>query len=195
MMNFMKNLSIAGGFLMIVVHGAGAYSLDNRRNAKVEVNKLSTEEEVTMARNDGGTEFVAGRISGGLVGAALALIFAPQSGEATRAQLKDKGIELKGRAIELSEEARQRAEELGDEVRKRAEELSAEARKRAGEVGAEARKRAAELESRGKVVLEEQRERLQEAVVEGKKAAASKKEELLSRLESAKAEDTAGAEA
>ncbi len=30
MMMFMKNITIAGGFLMIVAHGAGAYSLDNR---------------------------------------------------------------------------------------------------------------------------------------------------------------------
>lgn len=30
MTNFMKNLAIAGGFLSIVAHGAGAYSLDNR---------------------------------------------------------------------------------------------------------------------------------------------------------------------
>jgi len=28
--NFMKNLSIAGGFLMIVAHGGGAFALDNR---------------------------------------------------------------------------------------------------------------------------------------------------------------------
>lgn len=33
MMSFMKNLTIAGGFLIIVAHGAGAYSLDNRRKA------------------------------------------------------------------------------------------------------------------------------------------------------------------
>lgn len=31
MTSFMKNLTIAGGFLMIFTHGAGAYSLDNRR--------------------------------------------------------------------------------------------------------------------------------------------------------------------
>jgi putative oxidoreductase len=30
MMMFMKNITIAGGFLMIVAHGAGAYALDNR---------------------------------------------------------------------------------------------------------------------------------------------------------------------
>ena len=30
MISFMKNISIAGGFLFLVVNGAGAYSLDNR---------------------------------------------------------------------------------------------------------------------------------------------------------------------
>lgn len=30
MINFMKNVAIAGGFLMIVAYGAGAYSLDSR---------------------------------------------------------------------------------------------------------------------------------------------------------------------
>ncbi len=27
---FMKNIAIAGGFLLLAVHGAGAYSIDNR---------------------------------------------------------------------------------------------------------------------------------------------------------------------
>jgi putative oxidoreductase len=30
---FMKNLGLAGGFLLIVAHGAGAWSLDGRRSA------------------------------------------------------------------------------------------------------------------------------------------------------------------
>lgn len=30
----MKNIAIAGGFLMIVAHGAGAYALDNRNTAQ-----------------------------------------------------------------------------------------------------------------------------------------------------------------
>ena len=33
MIMFMKNIAIAGGFLLLAVHGAGAYSLDNRRSA------------------------------------------------------------------------------------------------------------------------------------------------------------------
>lgn len=31
MIMFMKNFAIAGGFLLLAAHGAGAYSLDNRR--------------------------------------------------------------------------------------------------------------------------------------------------------------------
>jgi len=31
MILFMKNIAIAGGFLLLAVHGAGGYSLDNRR--------------------------------------------------------------------------------------------------------------------------------------------------------------------
>ena len=30
MTNFMKNVTIAGGFLLLVAHGPGAYALDNR---------------------------------------------------------------------------------------------------------------------------------------------------------------------
>jgi putative oxidoreductase len=33
MIMFMKNLALAGGFLMIVSHGAGPYSIDNRKRS------------------------------------------------------------------------------------------------------------------------------------------------------------------
>ncbi len=36
MTNFMKNISLAGGFLFLVANGAGAYSLDNRSVPAVE---------------------------------------------------------------------------------------------------------------------------------------------------------------
>jgi len=32
MIMFLKNIAIAGGFMFLVAHGAGAYSLDNRKN-------------------------------------------------------------------------------------------------------------------------------------------------------------------
>jgi gas vesicle protein len=61
-------------------------------------------------QNSGGVEFFAGLVIGGLVGAALALLLAPQSGEETRAQIRDKSLEFKDRAEEGVLEARQRAE-------------------------------------------------------------------------------------
>ena len=33
MIHFMKNISITGGFLFLIVHGAGSYSLDSREKA------------------------------------------------------------------------------------------------------------------------------------------------------------------
>ncbi len=36
MTSFMKNFTIAGGFLLIFAHGGGAFSLDNRKNAVKE---------------------------------------------------------------------------------------------------------------------------------------------------------------
>lgn len=33
MIHFMKNLALAGGFLMLVSHGAGPYSIDNRNRS------------------------------------------------------------------------------------------------------------------------------------------------------------------
>jgi len=36
MLFFMKNLSIAGGLLLVVSHGAGPYSIDNRRVLRTE---------------------------------------------------------------------------------------------------------------------------------------------------------------
>lgn len=57
-------------------------------------------------------DFLAGFVLGGLVGAAVALLLAPQPGEETRALLRERSIELKERADELSAEAKKLAAEL-----------------------------------------------------------------------------------
>ncbi|HOV52507.1 MAG TPA: nitrogenase component 1, partial [Methanothrix sp.] len=46
-------------------------------------------------------DFFAGLIIGGLIGAGIALLFAPQSGEETRAFLKEKALELKEKAEQI----------------------------------------------------------------------------------------------
>jgi len=65
-----------------------------------------------MGDNTYSGDFLAGFVVGALVGAAAALLLAPQSGEDTRTYIRDKGIELGERADAPSVEARQRAQEL-----------------------------------------------------------------------------------
>ena len=102
-----------------------------------------------MSHEGSGGEFLVGLIIGAFIGAAVALILAPQSGDETIAQIKDKSIELKERAADLSGGAMRRMEEM---------------------------------EQKSRSIIEEQKSRLQEAVQEGKEAAAKKKEELLGEL-------------
>lgn len=68
--------------------------------------------------------FLAGFLIGGMVGAAVALLSAPQSGEDTRKYISDKSIELRNTAVEQAEIARQRAEAAAAEARTKAEEVS-----------------------------------------------------------------------
>lgn len=67
--------------------------------------------------------FLSGFIVGGLVGAAVALLIAPQSGEETRVMIRDRSIELKDKAVEAAEDARIRAEAAAEEARLRADEI------------------------------------------------------------------------
>ncbi|HSR30899.1 MAG TPA: YtxH domain-containing protein [Anaerolineae bacterium] len=87
-----------------------------------------------MAENSSGVDFVAGFLVGALVGAAAALLLAPQSGEETRTLIRDKGIELGHRADELSAEARRKAEDLQVQMKQAVEEGKATATKKREEL-------------------------------------------------------------
>lgn len=73
-----------------------------------------------MADKGYGADFFVGFVIGGLVGAAAAILFAPHSGEETRALIRERGIELQERSAELSNEARRRAKEYEAVARERA---------------------------------------------------------------------------
>ena len=98
-----------------------------------------------MAQDSDFGAFVAGFFIGGLAGAAVALLLAPQSGEETQKIIRDKSIELKDKAAETADQARVRANEMAAEARVRADELARQARER-GE----------ELRTRGQGIYEEQ---------------------------------------
>ena len=63
-----------------------------------------------MSNQNSGLLFFAGFVTGSLVGASLAVLLAPQSGEETRDQIRDKGIELRDGAVEGFTETSQRAQ-------------------------------------------------------------------------------------
>ena len=95
-----------------------------------------------MSDRDEFGAFLVGFIVGGLTGAVVSLLFAPQSGEETRAIIKEKGIELRDKAAATAEDAVARAEAAAKEARLRADELAREAKSRAGQVAQGAKDRA-----------------------------------------------------
>ena len=78
------------------------------------------------------------------------------------------------------------APRTGDENVGALRERTIELRLKAEEAAAKARVEADELLARGKVIFDEQKTRVQDAVEEGKEAAAQKRAELLSKYRTAK---------
>lgn len=77
-----------------------------------------------MSKRDEFGTFAIGFLIGSLTAAVVALLFAPQSGEETRALIKEKSIELRDQAKQTAEEAMARAEAIASEARTRGDELA-----------------------------------------------------------------------
>ena len=90
--------------------------------------------------NAGG--FLAGMVIGGLAGAGTMLLLAPQSGRRTRAEIQQKGLELRDQTVE----------NVGNRV--------ADARVQARKMTAPARRQVKVLQHRGQELIDEQRDRL-----------------------------------
>ncbi len=111
--------------------------------------------------------FLAGFVIGGLVGAAVALIMAPQSGEETRTLIHDRSIELKDKAAERAEAARIKAEAAAAEARARADELAKLTQEKANE-----------LKKKGQEVYQAQKSRIETVVQKKPKPAADDSPEV-----------------
>ena len=59
-----------------------------------------------------GMEFVFGLFVGALLGASLAIVFAPQSGEATRELIRKKSKEIQGKAMDMMGDLREEVDDL-----------------------------------------------------------------------------------
>ena len=110
-----------------------------------------------MSDRDEFGAFLVGFIVGGLTGSVVALLFAPQSGEETRAVIRDKSIELRDKAQVSAEEAIARAEAAAAEARARADDLARQLRERSKEVYSDVR-------DRSQAAIEDVRERGKSAV-------------------------------
>ena len=73
-------------------------------------------------------KFLWGLLLGFGLGVAIGLLLAPQSGEATRAQIGEQGVMLRSRSGNLTEELRSRATGITDELRTRANDAMVQGR-------------------------------------------------------------------
>jgi gas vesicle protein len=124
--------------------------------------------EKTMAERDGDFgAFLAGFIIGGMAGAAVALLLAPQSGEETRTIIHDRSIELKDKAAEKAETAKIKAESA-----------AAEARARADDLAKLTQEKAMELKKKGQEVYHTQKSKISTAVQRKPKTASDETPEV-----------------
>jgi gas vesicle protein len=116
-----------------------------------------------MSDNNDFLTFFAGMVIGGLVGAATALLLAPQSGEQTRTLIRDKGIELKDKAVEYGQDVQLRAEKALDDTREQLEIVLDDLKDRTAEL--------TKILNREKEKVKAQVEEAQKAASEAKPAA------------------------
>lgn len=117
--------------------------------------------------NSGGGGFLLGLVIGGALGAALALLYAPQRGEDTRGFVAQKSTEYasaaKAKTSEMADTLRQNAASLGD---------------KAGDVVDTLKSRASDVSNRASDMVSNAKDTAQNAINQGKEAFNQKKQEL-----------------
>ena len=106
-----------------------------------------------MSDRDEFGAFLIGFVIGGLTGAVVSLLFAPQSGEETRVYIKERAIELGDRVNDTAQTVSKEVENRTGEYRVKAEEYATKAR-----AGVE------DLAKKGQAVIGEQKERISTVV-------------------------------
>jgi len=123
-------------------------------------------------------DFVLGMFVGAAVGAAVAILYAPQSGPETRDFLRQKAGEVKGKASDVVDTAKEKTAAVVDTAKTRA-------RQAADKVSSSAQ----QLVGTTKSTVQQQVSAVQAAVDAGKQAYSDKQQQLSEEVE----EDTASA--
>ena len=113
---------------------------------------MINENQVPEYHNNNLLGVLVGLVVGSLAGAAAMLLLAPQSGEDTRNQIQEKGIELRDRTAGMMEDA------------------MAQVRLDRNKITMGGRQKAKELLQQGQALAVEQLDRVSEAALAGKKA-------------------------
>jgi gas vesicle protein len=94
---------------------------------KTHTKEIENEFETIQHRARPVKPILGGFLVGSVIGVATALLFAPRSGQETRAEIRDKAFELRDRTTETVKDtvsqAKSKAYELKDSVVEKAEEL------------------------------------------------------------------------
>jgi len=108
-----------------------------------------------MAENSMAKGFVVGMLTGGLIGAAIALLYAPKSGKELRADIKNKAGEIADEAEQYLTAAKHKAVDIINEGKKKSETLISEAHKKAQTLLDDAEKILTDAREKTGVVIEE----------------------------------------
>ncbi|HKZ44947.1 MAG TPA: YtxH domain-containing protein [Anaerolineales bacterium] len=113
---------------------------------------MATKKKVTKVKKNSFLNILAGIVVGGLAGAITMFLLAPKSGEETRQQIVDKGIELRDRATEMMEDTVSQVRATTDKFT------------------TDGRRKAKELLEQGQTLVAEQLDQVSKAALAGKKA-------------------------
>jgi gas vesicle protein len=110
--------------------------------------------------------FIKGIILGGTIGAAIGILYAPQSGRMTRHKIDRKAKDFLGRAKEEYEAALKKSSKVYESAVKELKNLEASTKEKVGHLGGEV----AEIVERGNEVLQDGKSRLKRALDAGVEA-------------------------
>lgn len=117
-------------------------------------------------------DFLKGLLIGGLIGAAVGILYAPKSGKETREQIAKKSDEFLVKAREEYEKGLEKTKKAYESMLESMKEVQAQTRKKAEEV----QEKIASLAETGKETLDENKGRLKRAVEAGIDAFKEEKE-------------------
>jgi gas vesicle protein len=111
-------------------------------------------------RNDEGVKIAAAFLIGGAIGAAIALLYAPQSGLETRADIKRTARRVRREAADLVEDTIGKVDDFIDDTK----DIVSEIIERGSELSGAAKKEIVKTLEQGSKSIEKQKNRIMEAI-------------------------------